>query len=648
RMLIEKRDESEEGVGAPRCTTFGCRRRQIGRCFSKIYKDEDKKISNSSCMFLNDVTRIEPPNDPRYNYYLEKLKTVKGIYLDDKGNLCTIFKGSKIILANFIIHITKETIKTDGLQKEHFVCVEGLLENGVPIKAQNIKLEEYERMEWLIKECGSSAIIFSGSGYKDKVREVTQRISEKKLKELIFTHTGWCDLPGRRRAYLHRGGAIGAEDVKVELDRSLHLYEMPSEVTDIRTVIGMSLKVLDLAPTKVSIPMIALVYLSPLVQYFKDAGLSPNFIMWLHGITGSRKTYIAKILLAHFGDFAYNSPPASFRDTENSIEKRAYCIKDALLLIDDYHPNQIPAEAMRMKRVAEKLLRMYGDRTGRGRLNSNTDLQTTYIPRGMAIATGEDLPLGQSSNARYLGLEIVKGEINLDILTELQQNGVMLREAMLGFIHFIIEKGDGLQNELKTQFEGLRQSYNSENVHGRVSDAVAYLEVAFSVFLEFALINEAIDIERQKELLEQAREVFKGIITSQSELIRDQNVEVVFIEALKEMFNTRKVHVENLIGMSHPEQMFATGEFLGYCDNDFYYLHPQVTFDAVNSFLAKSGRKISIIPKMLWKNLAAAGMIKTESEGSESPQNLPKKQIKVDGKPKKRVRMLHIPRHVID
>ena len=436
--------------------------------------------------------------------------------------------------------------------------------------------------------------------------------------------------------------------MKVEIDKSLSLYEMPFEVNNIRSAIGMSLRVLDLMPAKVAIPMLALVYLSPLVQHFKDAGLSPNFIVWLHGITGSRKTYIAKMLLSHFGNFAYNSPPASFRDTENSIEKRAHCIKDSLLLIDDYHPNSIPAEAVRMKRVAEKLLRMYGDRTGRGRLNSNTDLQTTYIPRGMAIATGEDLPLGQSSNARYVGLEIVKSEINLDILTELQRNSTMLREAMLGFIHFIIDKGEGLKNELKTQFEGLRQSYNCENVHGRVSDAVAYLEIAFSIFLEFALINEAVDIERQKELLKQAKEVFKGIITAQSELIKDQSVEVVFVEALKEMFNTRKVHVENLVGTSHPEQMFATGEFLGYCDNDFYYLHPQVTYDAVNSFLAKSGRKISIIPKMLWKNLAAAGMIKTESEGSESPQNLPKKQIKVDGKPKKRVRMLHIPRHVID
>ncbi|MPM86407.1 hypothetical protein SDC9_133496 [bioreactor metagenome] len=51
---------------------------------------------------------------------------------------------------------------------------------------------------------------------------------------------------------------------------------------------------------------------------------------------------------------------------------------------------------------------------------------------------------------------------------------------------------------------------------------------------------------------------------------------------------------------------------------------------------------------MLWKNLAAAEMIKTESQESESPQNLPKKAIKINGKEKKRVRLIHIPRHVID
>ncbi|MCM0648431.1 bifunctional DNA primase/polymerase [Clostridium swellfunianum] len=648
QKLIEERDNSEDGCGTPRCTTFGCRRKHIGKCFNKIIKDEDGKIKNSPSAFLYEVTKIDPPSDPKYSYYLDRLRFIKDIYLDEKGNLCMLFKGAKVTLANFILRITKEIIKTDGLKKEHFVCVEGLLENGLPINAQNIKLEEYESMNWLIKECGSGAIIFSGQGYKDKVREVIQRISGMKQREQIFTHTGWCNLAENRRVYLHYGGAIGAEDVKVELDKGLSLYKMPSKITDIKSAIGMSLKILNLASLKVTIPMLAVVYLSTLVQCFKDAGLSPDFIVWLHGITGSRKTFIAKMLLSHFGDFAYNSPPASFRDTENSIEKRAHCLKDSLLLVDDYHPNSIPSEAMLMRRVAEKLLRMYGDRTGRGRLNSNTDLQATYIPRGMAIATGEDLPLGQSSNARYIGLEIVKSEINLDVLTELQHNSVKLRESMLGFIRFIINNGDRLTQEIKAQFEELRHSYNSSNVHGRVSDAAAYLEVAFYVFLEYAHVNEVIDQNKREELLNTSKKVFEDIIANQSELIKEQNVEVVFIEALKEMFNTRKIRVENLVGTNQTEFSFGTGEFIGYCDNEFYYLYPQITYDAVNSFLSKSNRRISIIPKMMWKNLAAAEMIKTESQESENPQNLPKKAVKINGREKKRVRLLHIPRNIID
>lgn len=57
----------------------------------------------------------------------------------------------------------------------------------------------------------------------------------------------------------------------------------------------------------------------------------------------------------------------------------------------------------KMESTAERILRMWGDRIGRRRLNSKIELQKTYYPRGMVLVTGEDLPSGQSSNARLVG-----------------------------------------------------------------------------------------------------------------------------------------------------------------------------------------------------------------------------------------------------
>ena len=65
---------------------------------------------------------------------------------------------------------------------------------------------------------------------------------------------------------------------------------------------------------------------------------------------------------------------------------------------------------------------MYGDRVGRSRMRADTTLNKTYKPRGMAIVTGEDLPKGASSTARYIGVEIKREDINLDILSKLQKD----------------------------------------------------------------------------------------------------------------------------------------------------------------------------------------------------------------------------------
>ena len=137
----------------------------------------------------------------------------------------------------------------------------------------------------------------------------------------------------------------------------------------------MSFQLLKLAPYHITIPLLSLVYLSVLVEAFRRVNIEPNFVVWLHGTTGSRKTTIGQLFLSHFGQFSSKTPPASFKDTANNIERKAFSTKDTLLLIDDYHPEASRYEATKMATNAQRVLRMYGDRIGRGRLKATTEYQ---------------------------------------------------------------------------------------------------------------------------------------------------------------------------------------------------------------------------------------------------------------------------------
>jgi hypothetical protein len=650
--MITKASDGETKHGWVKCITFGCNKRQISTCFKKVnYKDDTQaEITNSPGIIVDRVTRIMPPSQDIYQEYLKELQQIDGVYLDDEGQLCSLSsEGQKIVLANFIARIKKEIVKTDGFTDEKIITIEGVLRGGIFLKPIDIKVEEYERFDWPIKVWGVKPIIHAGYGIKDIIRDITQRVSKYIEHDFIYKHIGWCRLTDGTLCYLHNGGAIGADNVNVELEEFMRSYTFPGEVTDLSLAIKSSLKLLNIAPMRLTIPLLSFIYLSPLVHFFIEAGLSPNFVVWLFGITGSMKTSLALVALSHFGDFVYKSPPASFKDTANALERKAHVTKDAPLLIDDFHPNEQQGEAAALAKIAESLLRRYGDRISRGRLTQNITFNKSFVPLGMGLVSGEDLPTGQSSTARLVALELKKGDINLEILTEMQNNSLLLNEAMQGYLEWIISKADDIPSILNKDFKRYRAKFQQNNVHGRIIDAACYLKVAFNLLIEYAYDSNAITLEYKKELRKISYIEFNKMILSQFEKMEDQKVELVFMITLKELIDTGKVYLVDIEKPQDNDLIVGGGDFIGYYDKHIYYLYPQVVYNCVNKFLFVSRKTIPVSAKMLWKNLKHAKMIKTEESGSENDQNLPKKMVlsNITGK-KQRSRLLHLYRQCLD
>ena len=142
----------------------------------------------------------------------------------------------------------------------------------------------------------------------------------------------------------------------------------------------------------ISIPLLGVTYLAPLREFLAATGIAPAFALFLLGSTGCRKSTAAALALSHYGNFTGKNLPASFNDTSNSVRKKAFLLKDAPIVVDDYHPVHSLQEKRQMEAMAQNLARAFGDGAERGRMRADGTLQTSMPPRSVAIISGEDTP----------------------------------------------------------------------------------------------------------------------------------------------------------------------------------------------------------------------------------------------------------------
>lgn len=666
RLSSKHNERSEERIqelidkaganGGPmtRCSTFGCISENVQCCFGKANENEEGDITNSPGAFIKDMEKPLPPTDPAYAPYVAALTDSPEYAIDERGNLLAFDrKGNPNKIANFVARPTKEVIRDDGVSQERTFRIEGLLSGGKKFASVDVSAAEFKRMGWVAETWGIGPSIKPGFGAQDLCRDAIQNMGVEVEEHFIYTHMGWRKLPDGRWCFLHPGGSIGAENIAVELERALEKYRLDKAVEDLRKAAQASLRLLMVAPLEVTIPLMALVYLCALCEALREAGIEPTFVLWLFGGTGTRKTSLGMLFLSHFGNFGTKSPPASFKDTANALERKAFAVKDSLLLIDDFHPEASNYESQKMAQTAQRVLRMFGDRIGRGRLTASIQFQKEFPPRGMALVTGEDLPSGESSVARFLGVELLQGAIDLKILTKAQKEAPLLSEAMRGYIEWLLPQMYNLPDMLHTEFLDKRATFQEKATHGRSGEAAAWLYISFSMMLKYMQYADACTNEIAVGLLADAEKVFAHLIGDQNALVAQERPADIFVEVLQELFVTSKVRVDKLsAGAEEDIYGASSGERIGWYDNQYLYLLPEATYNAVNRFLSGRSQKISVSSRTLWKHLDEAKLIYTEKGSDERVQRCPKRTIptrKRGNKEKEyRPRLLHLYKSALD
>lgn len=530
-------------------------------------------------------------------------------YFNRDGLWLDTDKGPRKI-SNFVIIPQTNIIKESGMLSERFVEVLGYATFGF-LPAVTLETGQYESMNWMTKKWGLSLTVeLPRSNNASHIWRVAQELGLEYAKDVVvYTHMGWKQIRGSW-CYLHSSGVIGNEAAQVELAHDVVGYTLPDHADSYQEAVRASLRLKDVAPSEISVPLLALAYLSPLNEFFRQAGCEPAFVTMLTGPTGTMKSTLAALALCHFGQFTAKSLPGSFNDTRNALDVKGFALKDTLMVVDDFYPSAYKSEYAKMASTLQGLLRSYGDRSGRARMTADIKLRAVYVPRGNLLVTGEDVPnLEQSGLARQLMLEINPGDVDKEKLSSLQGDSFLLGQAMRGYIEWLIPQADTLKDVLLAKFIAYRQQ--AQAGHPRLAEVVAWLRIGYEMFLDYAVSCDVIPGDSRPIFLDEALGVFKELASRQTDIMKTDTPVSQFLSALNEMLTAGQCHCIKLDDEGAVHGGLKGRGFIGYVDSAYYYLHPDTVMAAVIEFYKRQGIHFSTTKKTLLKQLASVGVIKT-------------------------------------
>jgi hypothetical protein len=538
-----------------------------------------------------------------------------GRYVVDGNRLCVVRYGRDgeryaEPLCNFAAEVTEEIARDDGEDVVRQFTVSGTLETGKPLPATQIDAAKFMGMGWINDAWGIQAVVRAGWRARDQLREAIQLRSTGAQRRHVYTHTGWRVIDGRR-AFLHAGGALGANEAIVDLDREMAGYCLPAQPRDVKGTMQASLRFLDTAPLTTTIPLFAAAYLAPLTE------LVPlDSMLWLYGGTGTLKSTQAALALCHYGQFTTRSLPANWASSAYSLEMMCFHAKDVLLAIDDFAPQSDPVKARRMEGNADYIVRNIGNQGGRGRLTSDLSQRTVHRPRGLVVSTGEQVPGGQSITARLYTIEVQPGDVDLDKLTAAQAEADRYPHAMAGYLLWIAEQWDHLAKHLPQNRLGLRTDLLKEMTgsHLRIPDVLAALYIGLDLALAYASEVDALTEVEARAWRERGWEALKAGAEAQARRIERERPTVCFFEVLRDLLAQGKVRLEAREGVGQIGGGEAGAELLGWYDDDYVYLLPGAPYNRVARFLRDEGMHFPVKASTLRKQLCEEGFLMRGSD----------------------------------
>lgn len=583
---------------------------------------------------IDDVPDVVKP-------YYDNLANVDTEWLSKDGYIHTSDKdGNDVLVSNAVPIIEEKLIVDGGLNKEVYYKISVVIRNKEILDPIIVSANEFKSATWFHKRISHKAILFQNS-YYESVRRLVQILAETAPICTVIESSGWKNVGTDEilnHVFCYSGGYLGgnADEIKVKEMNELRGYNFVPDVEELKECYEAYQTLETLIPERKEI-MLALIshaFGSVLVHKLDTESIMPKHLIWLYGCSGSFKTSVALVILSLFG--LMENPPATFNDTTNSIEKKMYLAKDSLLLVDDYCPASTIAEANQKNSKASIVTRGIGDRIGKARAGSNMVLRPEYRPRGNVLVTGEDCPTGFSTTSRHISIALNRGDVDVNKLTWLQNNGHLLNSLMVYFILWVKEAiMDNPECKLKPRIIEVRDEASNSNHHRRFAMSVAHLQLGYEILMKFFVEKEILSQEEANEKCQMSLQAYKMLAEEQNRLMANEDVADKFMTALAEMISTRTIEPKNV----DLPKTILNNNVLCYDDDENYYFVPSSTFAEVIRFYQQKNEPIMMTERMMWKMLDDKKYLirmQVESESDRHAEyklrkNIGEKQMRVVG-----------------
>lgn len=496
-------------------------------------------------------------------------------------------------LLNATARIVADIVSDDGQTQQRLLEIDGALADGSKLPRAKVSADDFAKMIWVLPQWGARVIMTAGNGTAQHLRAAIQTLSTEIETRHEYTHLGWREIDGQP-CYLTANGALGREGIIVQPPSDLQRYALPALDADkLPTALRASFRFLDVGDNTITLPLYAAMFLAPLASY-----VAPAFSVWLFGTTGSMKSTVTALAMSHYGVFSYNLPsPASWTSTTAyALRVKAFLCKDAPLWIDDYAKQSTTAGENELRKLAETLLREFGNRTGRSAGNVDGSLKTSHDPRGLVISTAEQLPPNPSIHPRLFAVEIHPGDITHgqdSALTHAQQHDAALYPmAMAGYITWLAGQLEGITERLKARREELAARATQSLQHLRSPMNVATLYIGWEMAITYLHSQDVVDDTQRDEWLQYGWEILVEVGAAQdADINREEDPIRLYFEALDNMLMQGTVYMRHRYqhdDASQDRPTLATRQtnaaFIGWYDDHYWYLLDKPAYNAVMQF----------------------------------------------------------------
>jgi hypothetical protein len=567
-----------------------------------------------------------------------------------------------IPLCDFVCQIKEEVTQDDGLQDKSILMIEGRRNDGLMLPAVEVPVNKFYSTQgnWVNEHYGTLAFVYPGATKRDNLRaaiHLYSKLNGDVPRRHLFRYTGWKRLNDQWH-YLTGSGAITKDGLKTDVQVDLgsgHMerYALPApfDRQQIKAVLEPVLSLIAICHGKLHIgaALLAAVARAPLGECHPT-----DFALFIHGVTGAKKSAITAIPLAFFGDFNARRFPANFSDTDNDIETKAFQVKDGCFVIDDFKPSVNQSEAARIHAKAERLIRNTGNQAGRGRRDADMQAKAAPYNRSMTFITGEDLPKGQSLLGRLLILELTRADVDTATLTKLQNaaDAGQLAAFMAAYLQWLAPRMDDLKKQFPQTVTNLRNAAIRDGFassHPRAPEIYANLVAGAELLFDFLTDAGALNSETSSGTLLDIERYLQGAFSEQGAYQHEQDETERFLELLRASFSSGNAHIacrlnqgpppsrphawgwrSDMVDVSGDKIYKPTGDCIGwYCDKQReVWLEKNAAFAVAQRLAKMQGDAFLLSPASLWRRMGEKDLIlATESRPNGTKQLTVKRMI---------------------